>query len=87
MTALQELIAKWESDMSDPNIMIYKSFIEDAISHLDKEKQQIIDAYWAGLEGPMNDYSEAVTVGSTTANIKYGGGGEKYFNDNYKAKL
>ena len=41
------------------------------------EKQQIIDAYWGGLNGPINDYSDAVT------GIRYGKGAEQYYNETY----
>ena len=47
MTALQELIKIWKSEMGSyiPNAPIYKAFIVEAESFLEKEKQQIIDAY------------------------------------------
>lgn len=49
-TALTELIEKWESEMGSyiPNAPIYKAFIEEAKTFLDKEKQQISYAYENG---------------------------------------
>jgi hypothetical protein len=46
-TALQELIEKWENETGSyiPNAPIYKAFINEAKLYLEKEKQQIIDAY------------------------------------------
>lgn len=43
---------------------------------LEMEKQQIIDAYWGGLNGAINDYSDN--------KIKFGGGAEQYYNQNFK---
>jgi len=51
------------------------------------EKKQIIDAYWAGLNGCINDYSESKTVGSELIGIKIGGGAENYFSKHYKPKI
>jgi hypothetical protein len=49
-TALTELIEKWESEMCSyiPNAPIYKAFIEEAKTFIDKEKQQISNAYENG---------------------------------------
>lgn len=49
-TALTELIEKWESEMGSyiPNAPIYNAFIEEAKTFLDKEKQQISNAYENG---------------------------------------
>ena len=51
MTALQELIKRWKTEMGSyiPNAPIYKAFIEEAETYLEKEKQQIIDAYEWGV--------------------------------------
>lgn len=47
MTALQELIKRWKTEMGSyiPNAPIYKAFIEEAETYLEKEKQQIIRAF------------------------------------------
>lgn len=47
MTALEELIKKWKNEMENyiPNTPIYKVFIEEAESYLEKEKQQIATAF------------------------------------------
>jgi HEPN domain-containing protein len=42
------------------------------------EKEQIIDAYWGGLNGAINDYSDN--------KIKFGGGAEQYYNETFKTK-
>lgn len=49
-TALKELIEKWESEVGSyiPNASIYKAFIEEAKTFLEKEKEQIEDAYTNG---------------------------------------
>ena len=49
-TAMQDLIDKWrlESSHHIPNAPIYQKFIEDAKQLLEKEKEQIMDAYWNG---------------------------------------
>ena len=49
-TALTELIEKWESEIGFyiPNAPIYKAFIEEAKTFLEKEKQQISNAYENG---------------------------------------
>lgn len=48
------------------------------------EREQIIDAYWAGINGSINDYSEAVQINSEIRGIKTGKGAEKYYNDTFK---
>lgn len=50
MTVLKELIKKWKIEMGSyiPNAPIYRAFIEEAETYLEKEKQQIIDAYETG---------------------------------------
>jgi len=56
-TALTELIEKWEIETGSfiPNAPIYKAFIEEAKEFLDKEKQQIIDAYNVEIYEGVND--------------------------------
>lgn len=46
-------------------------------------KQQIMDAYWAGIEGSMNDYSEAHTKCGLLEDVKAGGGAEFYYHKTY----
>jgi hypothetical protein len=45
-TALTELIEKWESEMGGyiPNAPIYKAFIEEAKTFLEKEKTELQDS-------------------------------------------
>jgi hypothetical protein len=43
---------------------------------IEMEKEQIIDAYWGGLNGAINDYSDN--------KIKFGGGAEQYYNETFK---
>ena len=43
------------------------------------EKEQIIDAYWGGLNGAINDYSDN--------KIKFGGGAEQYYNETFKSEI
>lgn len=50
------------------------------------EKQQIIDAYWGGLNGSINDYSESKQVGSEIIDIKYGKGADQYYTSTYGSK-
>ena len=50
------------------------------------EKQQIKDAYWGGLNGSINDYSESKQVGSEIIDIKYGKGADQYYNETYGSK-
>jgi len=48
------------------------------------EKEQIVEAYWAGVNGSINDYSEAKEVGSIMIDIKFGGGAEHYYKETYE---
>jgi hypothetical protein len=45
---------------------------------IEMEKEQIIDAYWGGLNGAINDYSDN--------KIKFGGGAEQYYNETFKSE-
>jgi hypothetical protein len=47
------------------------------------ERRRIINAYWAGINGFINDYSEAVQINSEIIGIKTGRGTEKYYNDTF----
>ena len=47
-------------------------------------EQQIIDAYWDGLNGSINDYSESKIVGNEMIDIKVGGGAEQYYSETFK---
>lgn len=51
MTALQILISNWTTEIENnsSNSPIYKCFINEAESFLEKEKQQIIEAYEVGV--------------------------------------
>jgi len=51
---------------------------------LELEKQQIIDAYWAGINGTMNDYSEAQLEERVIKGIKIAEEAEQYYNETYK---
>lgn len=48
------------------------------------ERGQIIDAYWAGINGSINDYSEAEQINNELIGVKTGKGAEKYYNDTFK---
>jgi hypothetical protein len=50
---------------------------------IEKEKQQILDAYWGGLNGSMNDWSEAKVEGPFVKGIKVAGGAEQYYNERF----
>lgn len=56
-TALTELIEIWESEYGSyiPNAPIYKAFIDEAKSFLEKEKEQIYEAFVAGSERGCGD--------------------------------
>lgn len=74
-TALTELIEKWESEMGSyiPNAPIYKAFIEEAKTFLEKEKQQISNAYENGAFD-FQGTSKEVTNGD----------GIDYFHETYR---
>lgn len=60
------------------------SDLQNAIKQaLTTERQQLIDAYWAGLNGSMNDYSETKVINNEMIGIKNGGGAEQYFNNKF----
>lgn len=69
MTALQELINKWEIESGSyiPNAPIYKAFIEEAKTYLELEKQQIIDAFI----GHDSDTEENLEVAEVYYNETY----------------
>lgn len=48
------------------------------------EKKAIVDAYWAGLNGSINDYSECQTFGDKKTKI--GKGGDRYYKETFKSK-
>ena len=66
-TALQELI-DWMEDQYYP--AMYEDAIEKATELLEKEREQIKEAYKFGLESPSIELLEEWA--------------EEYFNDNYK---
>lgn len=73
MTALKELLKWWDEQLPD----CYKSpegyaVIEKAIELLEKEKQQIIDAYDWGISD--KEYSDLISYEN----------GTKYFEDTYE---
>lgn len=49
MTALQELIDKWKVIGDKIELTTFRGVIREAESFLEKEKQQIIDAYENGV--------------------------------------
>ena len=64
----------------------YKATIplkELALKLLEKEKEQIVEAYWGGLNGSINDYSDSKKVGNEIIGIKYSDGAEQYYNQTY----
>lgn len=50
------------------------------------ERQQLIDAYWAGLNGSMNDYSETKVFNNEMIGVKNGGGAEQYYTQTFKTQ-
>ena len=48
MTALQELINKWELEEQEMGLVPFNGIVAEAKKNLEKEKQQIIDAYETG---------------------------------------
>lgn len=55
--------------------------IQDKNKLLTTEREQIEEAYWAGLDGLMNDYSECETFGDDKT--KSGGGASFYYQQKY----
>lgn len=76
-SAMQELIS---AITGNGHIIINQTLID---TYLGKEKQQIIDSYWAGINGSINDWDESYIVGNEIKGIKEGGGAEKYYNEKY----
>ena len=77
-TAIEQLM----TDLKEHND--FSIFNNHHIKHyLEIERKQIIDAYWAGLNGSINDYSECKTFGDE--NTKVGCGADKYFNETFKS--
>lgn len=72
-TALQEAIKDLKEDKQNSNYAMEKSAIQDCIiilsSYLEKEKQQIVDAYNDGQEHGFN---------------KFGSDAEKYYEETFK---
>lgn len=62
MTALQELIKKWQVPNEHEHRMIYLYFIEDAKSLLEKEKQQIARAF---------DMADSINTGNFINGLDY----------------
>lgn len=62
----------------------------DTIQELSEEcrysEEDMIAAYWGGIEGSINDYSEVKTVGSEMIGIKSGGGAKKWLTEYNAAK-
>lgn len=81
-TALQELI-----DWVETNLILegceYAEITGKFKSFLIKEREQIEDAYWGGINGTMSDWSEAKLIGGTMTGIKPGEGAKQYFNETY----
>lgn len=89
MTAIQqaiELIKVQQSlyETGSHTWYAYQHSIDLITALLPIEREQIIDAYWGGLNGAINDYTEAERVGSEIIGIKSGGGAALYFNETYK---
>lgn len=84
-TVLQILISELEGLTNFPGVdkVIIQLAVDLAKQHLEEEKQMIIDVYWAGLNGSINDYSESKVIGNEIINIKTGGGAEQYYNETY----
>lgn len=78
-SAHNKLVTKYGGDY---RIALHFAIVE-AENLLEKEKQEIKDAYWAGLNGCINDYSESKQVGNEMIGIKYNGGAEFYYTKIY----
>jgi hypothetical protein len=50
--------------------------VEQAVSPVCYNKEDMLNAYWAGIEGSINDYSESKVIGNEIIGIKAGKGGE-----------
>jgi hypothetical protein len=48
--------------------------------------EDMTKAYWGGIEGSINDYSEAVGVGGEIRGIKVGGGAKHWLEEYKKQK-
>ena len=95
LTEVDKIYRKAKKEKKDAQVikaLLYKMSLNEtfdelhsaSIDSLEKEKQMIIDTYWAGLNGSMNNYSEAKVVGNEIINIKNGGGAEQYYNKTYE---
>lgn len=49
-------------------------------------EEDMIAAYWGGIEGSINDYSEAKTVGNEIVGIRAGKGAEQWLTKYKKNK-
>ena len=78
----QQTAVEWlEKELKDRYFLINSEPLFETAKQI--EKEQIIDAYWGGLNGSINDYSESKQVGSEIININYGKGAEQYYNKTY----
>lgn len=82
-TVLSKIINEFDKELkvaieigNKDKIRIIKHLTNIAKTHLPIERKQIIDAYWGGLNGAINDYSDN--------KIKHGGGAEYYYNQTFK---
>jgi hypothetical protein len=87
-TAMQELIYEldffknilWKADSKNESILV-KDIIRKAVLKLEKEKEQIIDAHFAGWEHAYNYYiTEADSYSSEPIQA------EDYYNETYTQK-
>lgn len=83
MTAVEFLMKFCLNDLPIQQWNKYNGLFQQA---KEMEKHQIIDAYWGGLNGSINDYSESKQVGSEIIDIKYGKGADQYYNETYGSK-
>jgi hypothetical protein len=80
-TTIENIIDEFYGDASaavheqDKNLFDY--VIRKLQMNLKNEQKQIEDAYWAGLNGAINDYSECKKFGDK--NTIVGGGATKYY--------
>lgn len=86
-SAMQEFIGEAEkmAKMEGDAGLVGRSILTmvKKLNSLKKNKEEIIDAYWGGLNGSMNDWSEAKTAGSEIRGIKAGKGAEQYFREKF----
>lgn len=75
------------NDVKQANLLVrnVEQIISVATELLPVERDAIVDAYWAGINGSMNDHTEAENIPGTgiIKGIKVGGGADLYYSTKY----